>query len=118
MREILEHRPAGYHPGDSNPEKRIAELLVRAGLPEPTKQHRVLIRGKSYRIDLSYPEARLAIEYDSWGFHKGRQAFDDDRARGNDLVVLGFDVLHFTSRSSDQAIIDTVRAALHRTSGG
>jgi very-short-patch-repair endonuclease len=116
MREILEHRVQGYHPGDSDPEKRIADLLVRAGLPEPTKEHPVRLRGKNYRIDLCYPQQRIAIEYDSWGFHNGRQAFDDDRARGNDLVLLGFDVLRFTSRSGDQSIVDTVAAALRRTS--
>jgi very-short-patch-repair endonuclease len=97
MRDILEHRQPGYHPGDSDPEKRIADLLVRAGLPEPTHQHRVRIGSKRYRRDLCYPEHKIAIEYDSWGFHRGRQTFDDDRARGNDLVVLGFQLLRFTS---------------------
>jgi very-short-patch-repair endonuclease len=116
MAEILEHRTPGYHPGDSDPEKRIVDLLVRAGLPEPTRQHVVNIGRKRYRIDLCYPEHRIAIEYDSWGFHKGRRSFDDDRARGNDLVVLGFQLLRFTSRSGDQAIVDTVRAALTRAS--
>jgi very-short-patch-repair endonuclease len=58
----------------------------------------------------------VAIEYDSWQHHSGRRAFDNDRARSNDLVVLGFSVLHFTSKSSDDAIVDTVRAALRRTS--
>ena len=116
MREILEHRQPGYHPGDSDPEQRIAELLVRAGLPDPTRQLWVRIGAKRYRIDLCYPEHKIAIEYDSWGFHRGRQRFDDDRARGNDLVVLGFQLLRFTSRSGDQAIVDTVGAALQRTS--
>jgi very-short-patch-repair endonuclease len=114
MREILEHRAPGYHPGDSDPEKRIAELLVRAGLPAPTRQHRVRLGTRTVRIDLCYPSAKIAIEYDSWGFHNGRQAFDADRARANELVVLGFSVLRFTSRSGDQAIIDTVGAALAR----
>jgi very-short-patch-repair endonuclease len=116
MRKILEHRAPGYHPGESEPEKRIADLLVRAGLPDPTRQHGVRIGGRRYRIDLCYPAARIAIEFDSWGFHKGRQAFDRDRARGNDLVVLGFQLLRFTSRSSDGAIVDTVSAALARAS--
>jgi very-short-patch-repair endonuclease len=116
MNEILEHRVPGYHPGDSDPEKRIVDLLVRAGLPEPTRQHRVRNGRKRYRIDLCYPEARIAIEYDGWDFHKGRKSFDDDRARGNDLVVLGFQLLRFTSRSGDQVIVDTVRAAITRAS--
>ena len=103
--------PSGLRPGESDPERRIADLLVRAGLPEPTMQHPVEVGGRRYRIDLCYPEHRIAIEYDGWEFHSGRQAFDDDRARANDLVLLGFVVLRFTSKSTDQAIVDTVRAA-------
>ncbi len=63
-------------------------------------QHRVEIGGKRYRIDLCYPEHRIAIEFDSWQFHSGRRAFDEDRARANELVLLGFVVLHFTSKST------------------
>jgi len=107
-----------------------------AGLPpgrqRPGEAHRRLARARrpsrtdeapscaSPREELPHrpllPQQRIAIEYDSWGFHNGRQAFDDDRARGNDLVLLGFDVLRFTSRSGDQSIVDTVAAALRRTS--
>jgi very-short-patch-repair endonuclease len=114
MRDILEHRTPGYVPADSEPEKRIADLLVRAGLPEPTRQHPVVVGGRRYRIDLCYPDLRIAIEYDGWDFHRGRRAFDSDRARGNDLVVLGFQLLRFTSRSSDETIVDTVAAARAR----
>jgi very-short-patch-repair endonuclease len=118
MRELLDRRRPGYDPGESHPERRIADLLVRAGLPAPTMQHAVEIDGKRYRIDLCYPEQRIAIEFDSWQFHSGRRSFDEDRARGNHLVLLGFVVLRFTSKSSDQTIVDTVRAALARASRG
>ena len=74
------------------------------------------IGAKRYRIDLCYPDAMVAIEYDGWDFHKGRRAFDLDRARANDLVVVGFQVLRFTSKSTDEAIIATVDAALGRAS--
>jgi hypothetical protein len=114
MREILEHRLPGSHPGESEPERRIADLLVRVGLPEPARQHWVRLGARRYRIDLCYPEHRIAIEYDGWDFHKGRRAFDNDRARANELVLLGFSVLRFTSRSSDQTIVETVDAALTR----
>ena len=113
MREIVDHRAPGYHPGESEPEKRISDLLVRAGLPAPTPQHWVRVNGKRYRVDLCYPDAKVAIEYDSWKYHRGRQVFDRDRARGNDLVVLlKFQLLRFTSRSGDDYIVDTVAAAL------
>jgi very-short-patch-repair endonuclease len=118
MRAILEHRAPGYDPGESDPEKRLADLLVRAGLPAPTPQHWVRIGGRNYRVDLCYPDARIAIEYDSWKHHKGRQAFDQDRARGNDLVLLGFQLLRFTSKASEHTIVETVSAALARASVG
>jgi very-short-patch-repair endonuclease len=79
-------------------------------------QHRVTMGTRRYRIDLCYPELRIAIEFDSWQFHSGRRAFDEDRARANQLVLLGFVVLHFTSKSSDQTIVDTVRVAHARAS--
>jgi very-short-patch-repair endonuclease len=116
MREILEHRAPGYHPGESEPEKRIADLLARAGLPEPVRQHWVDVGGRRFRVDLCYPELGIAIEYDGWDFHKGRRSFDADRARGNHLVVIGMQLLRFTSRSSDMAIVDTVSAAIARAS--
>lgn len=117
MREILEDRIPGYDPGESEPEKRIVDVLVRAGLPEPVRQHPVTIGGTRYRIDLCYPEAKIAIEYDGWEHHKGRRSFDADRARGNDLVLLGYQLLRFTSKSSDQTIADTVGAAIERATG-
>jgi very-short-patch-repair endonuclease len=116
MRGILERRLPGYEPGESAPERRIANLLVRAGLPAPVLQHRVRVGGRTLRIDLAYPETGIAIEYDGWSVHSTRSAFDRDRARANDLVVLGMKVLRFTSASSDQQIVDTVSSALTRAS--
>jgi very-short-patch-repair endonuclease len=116
MRDILEHRQRGYEPGESEPERRIAELLVRAGLPPPTMQYRVRVGNRNLRIDLCYPEYMIAIEYDGWDWHSGRRAFDEDRARANQLVVLGFSVLRFTSKSGDETIVDTVTAAIQRAS--
>jgi very-short-patch-repair endonuclease len=117
MREILEHRTPGYDPGESEPERRIVDVLLRAGLPEPVRQHPVTLGGRRYRIDLCYPEHKIAIEYDGWEHHRGRRAFDADRARGNDLVILGYQLLRFTSKSSDQTIAETVAAALARATG-
>jgi very-short-patch-repair endonuclease len=115
IRAVLEARQPGYEPGESEPEKRISDVLVRAGLPAPIKQHRVRIGNRVVRIDLCYPEHKIAIEYDGWEWHSGRRAFDEDRARANELVVLGFSVLRFTSKSSDQVVVDTVTAAIDAT---
>ena len=111
MREILEVRQPGYHPGDSEPEKRISDLLVRAGFPRPVPQHTIRIGSRTYRADLAYPELMLVMEYDSWAFHSSRSAFDNDPKRRNDMRTAGYTVLEFTSKSSDRYIVDTVAAA-------
>jgi hypothetical protein len=115
MRDILECRSFGSERGESPPEGRLVRLLVDAGLPHPVQQHAVRLGRRTIRIDLAYPDASVAIEYDGWEFHSTRTAFDGDRARANELVLLGWNLLRFTSASSDAAIVDTVRTALERT---
>lgn len=56
---------------ESPMESRIRLAIVRHGLPLPVLQHPV----GPYRLDLAYPELRLAIEYD------GREHLTPERAR-------------------------------------
>ena len=116
MREILAARAPGFHPGESAPELRISRALVAAGLPTPVHQCPFRIGKRTVRADLAYPDAGIVIEYDGWDFHSTRTAFDSDRARANELEILGLTVLRFTSKSSDAQVVATVRAALHRAS--
>jgi very-short-patch-repair endonuclease len=91
---------------------RFVRALVAAGLPELVQQHRVTIGNRRYRIDLAYPEKKLAIELDGWDTHRHRSAFDEDRARANELVVAGWHVLRFTSTMTNDQAVATVQAAL------
>lgn len=82
---------------ESAMESRLRVLLVRAGLPEPVLQHRIVDQAGRVlaRVDLAYPEARLALEYD------GRDHFDDgasrrDRARDLALDDLDWLTMRFT----------------------
>ena len=112
MRTVLEDRLPGYDPGGSAPEVRIGKLLVARGLPSPLPQHRIRIGNRTVRVDLAYPDHGVVIEYDGWDSHRPRTAFNRDRARGNELELLGLTVLRFTSASSDAKIVETVGAAL------
>lgn len=112
IRAVLVQRLEGYEPGDSALELRVLRAIVAAGLPEPIQQHGVTVRSRRYRIDLAYPEHRLAIEVDGFEPHRHRSAFDRDRARANDLVVDGWTILRFTSESTDAEIAASVGAAL------
>jgi hypothetical protein len=53
-----------------------------AGLPAPTPQHWVVCDGvPTYRLDLAYPRARVAVEYDGVVFHSTpeQRAHDEER---------------------------------------
>lgn len=82
---------------ESAMETRLRLVLVLGGLPEPVLQHPVVDgRGRLLaRVDLAYPEARLALEYD------GQEHFQDgpsrrDRARDLALDDLDWLTLRFT----------------------
>jgi hypothetical protein len=111
-RDALGERLPGYDPGGSDLETRALRALVSAGFPPPRQQYRIKLRGKTARIDLAYPAAKIAIELDSWEFHGmgNRTAFSVDRARMNDLVVIGWSPTSFTSDMTDAYFIDTIRA--------
>lgn len=111
--EAISLRRPGYDPGRSALESRALEALARAGLPEPVRQYPVTRPdGRAAFIDLAYPYLPLAIELDGYRTHGTRQAFEDDRLRGNDLVLLGWPVLRFTWAMSDRYFCQTVERAL------
>jgi very-short-patch-repair endonuclease len=92
---------------ESNLEIRVLRALRAAGLPKPVIQHRI---GR-YRVDLAYPDARIAIECDGYQFHSGRHAFDSDRARRNVLTAMKWTVLHATWTDVEQ-LVGTVAALI------
>lgn len=83
---------------ESDLESILFDALRMAGLPLPVPQVWVETRKGRRRIDFAYPDRRIAIELDSWGEHGHRDAFESDRARSNELVEIGWQVLHFTWR--------------------
>jgi very-short-patch-repair endonuclease len=109
---VLRARLERHDETDSGLEMRVLRAIVNAGLPEPVQQYRVDIGSRWRRIDLSYPELKLAIEVDGWTHHGPRSAFDADRARDNELAIIGWDRLHFTSSFTDKQIGETVAAKL------
>jgi hypothetical protein len=112
IHRMLARRLPGYDAGDSDLETRFARAIVAAGLPEPIQQHWVRLGSRRCRIDLAYPDVKLAIEIDGWDTHRTRTAFDDDRARANDLVIGGWRLLRFTSRTANEAAVILVTQAL------
>jgi len=69
-------------------------LCRRHRLPAPEVNVRIGPR----LVDFLWRDARLVVETDGYRFHRGRQAFEDDRARDLDLRARGYDVLRFSYR--------------------
>jgi very-short-patch-repair endonuclease len=112
VHRILALRIPGYDPLDSDFETRVLRVLTSAGLPVPRQQYPITLDGQLVHLDLAYPEARLAIELDSWTWHDTRSAVDDDRWRDASLVKMRWLTLRLTITMSDADIVDVVRAAL------
>jgi len=60
------------------------------------------VRVGPYLVDFLWRERRLAVETDGYGYHRGRQAFRDDRRRDLDLRGRGFEVI----RLSEEQVSD------------
>jgi REase_MTES_1575 len=120
MRQVLAERVPG-RPRGSRLEMVFARLARQAGLAPPVPQLEV-VAGRRYFIDFAIPDARLAIEIDSWEHHSSRAAFVNDRTRQNDLVAAGWTPLRFTShhlRHEPERVVTTLlRAAAANTRFG
>jgi very-short-patch-repair endonuclease len=83
----------------SQSEAEIAMLVrvIRAyRLPEPQRQFCVDAGGRSYRLDLAYPEALLAIEVDGKAWHFNAERRNGDIRRDAELAADGWLTLRFT----------------------
>lgn len=88
-------------------------LLDGAGITGWKANHRVVLRGQEYFVDVAFPGPRIAIEFDGYEFHSAREAFELDRRRQNELVLAGWTVLRFTWATLPE-LLDTLRRALRR----
>jgi hypothetical protein len=100
---------------ESAMETRLRLVLVLGGLPEPVLQYRIADDDGTIlaRVDLAYPGARLALEFD------GRDHFDDEQGRHDRLRDLRLDELDWCTMrfTRDDVFLtpqDTVRRVRHR----
>jgi very-short-patch-repair endonuclease len=92
-------------------ERAFLALCRRHGLPLPE----VNVRVGRHTVDFLWRQHRLVVETDGYAAHRGRQAFEDDRARDLELHARGYRVRRFTDRQVHQlprAVADAVRGTL------
>lgn len=78
-------------------ERRALALFRGFGLPKPQCQYTVF--GGNRRlgtVDFAWPHARVIVEGEGFQFHSGRQAWEKDIARYNNLTLHGWTVLRLT----------------------
>lgn len=90
-------------------------VILRAGMPEPARNHRIYGRdGKLVAIgDLVYEKLKIVIEYEGARWHSDRWAvIDVDRY--NRLVLLGWSVIRVRKHHTAADVERMVREALTR----
>lgn len=96
---------------DSAAERSLLRLLRSAGI---TGWQLGMPFGR-WTIDLAFPDARIAVEIDSWAWHTEIERFRNDRHKGNAIVRAGWTLLRFTWHDLTNRpgyVIAQIRAAL------
>jgi very-short-patch-repair endonuclease len=104
---------------ESRPESKVRVWLVLAGL-RPVPQYWIEdASGPIARVDLAFPEHRLAVEYDGEWRNDQLWALNHDRERLNRVHALGWDIVFVTRPllATPSKMIYTVEAALRASSG-
>jgi very-short-patch-repair endonuclease len=115
VRNVREVAPWASGLAESPRESLLRWILHESGLPCTIPQWRVQHpSGRRYRLDLAWPEYKVACEYEGQSFHTG-EALWRDRRRLNDLQDLGWSVLFVTSAmlsAGQREMIERARAVL------
>lgn len=78
----------------SDLERAFLALFRRHRIPPPEVNPKI---GR-YEVDFLWRDERLVVEADTWTYHRGSVAFEDDHERDAVLRRAGFAVLRFTDR--------------------
>ncbi|MGZ4495159.1 MAG: DUF559 domain-containing protein [Nocardioides sp.] len=103
--------PRAESPGESWTRLEIHD----AGLPAPEPQHWVTVDGRPvYRLDLAYPRAKVAVEYDGREFHEGAVRREADESRREWLRRHGWTVIVVDQDSfTPEAVSAWIRGLRH-----
>jgi len=98
-------------------EKRFLELCLEADLPQPHSNFAV----HGFELDCYWPEFRFAVELDVFETHGTRAAFERDRERQEDLLLVGIGMTRVTGprlEREPQEVMRRVGRLLQEWRGG
>ncbi len=82
---------------DSAAERPLVRIVRNAGITGWVLGHPF----GPWRVDLAFPEEKVAVEVDGWAWHVDAERFRADRRKQNALVRAGWDPLRFTWHELD-----------------
>jgi len=101
---------------DSPMETRLRLALIASRLPCPEVNWplRPQPDGQLYYLDMAYPQAKLAVEYDGAGHVNNRTQMQRDRTRRREIEDAGWRIITATNADAPDwtRVIDSVRTAL------
>lgn len=115
LRRVAAARSGTWDPGDSDLESRLRQVLRRKRFPAPVGQHWVRDGKFKVRLDFAYPDVKVYLEGDGFGFHRFASDLDRDVRKRNGLLARGWIGLHFTARMSDAEIEQHLACCYDRT---
>jgi very-short-patch-repair endonuclease len=90
LRAMTIYREKGFT--RSGGEKRMLAALADAGVRRPAVNNFVA----GYELDFFWEQERFGVELDSWEHHRGRQSFEEDRKRQEELAMAGIETIRIT----------------------
>jgi very-short-patch-repair endonuclease len=77
-------------------ETMVFRILRGASLPLPVVQYWIQTAHGLRRIDMAYPDVKVALEPEGFAGHASRRQFDTDRVKRTDLDEMGWTVVQVT----------------------
>lgn len=99
----------------SRAERRLVALLDAAGIGGWV----IGLKIGPWTLDLAFPDARVAVEFDGWAWHSDHERFRRDRRKGNEVTLSGWTLLRVTWFDLVEApdrVVAQIRHALLRAS--
>jgi len=90
-------------------------ILKEAGLPEPVRQHQVVLGEQVFVLDHAWPTFKVALEVNGFVAHRTRTAFDRDHDKLAALQAAGWSVVSATARSRRAHVIAALRRLLRQS---
>jgi hypothetical protein len=96
-------------------ERRMFSICREFGIPLPQVNMEIETAGRTFYADFCWPDLKLIVEADSWRWHGGRSASENDADRDQLLSMAGWMVVHFTRDQIKKKRAETGRRLLTLT---